>query len=288
MHAALPHRRRSQGWGAFLGLIVESGLAFLCVSLAPRSVFAGHTDILVQRHGGRLEVGSYDFADGAVAMPLRVFTGSLAVLEVDHVGTDDPGFNALAAPPSPYQALPPGIPVKVLPSPATPFAHALAYWNGVGAPRFTAPPSGQRFVAALSGAFGPLASFTIDDNESAPPGFGFATTGEGGQLHQHLQWLVFGPEGGGQPPATGAYLLSLALAIEGLEASPPFFVLLNHGLAKETFAGALVAAREAAGEPEPESGGCAMSGRPLAPAMPAMACGVWLLALCLRIGRRRK
>jgi hypothetical protein len=102
----------------------------------------------------------------------------------------------------------------------------LQYWTGAN---FGAVPNGEILTIGKGSR-----SLTI--STTAANGFYFAVVGADEGLHEHLEWLLSGPDGNPPPggiiaPAIGAYLVELELktSMSGVANSDPFWVVFNNG-----------------------------------------------------------
>ncbi|MEM9657540.1 MAG: hypothetical protein AAF961_04180 [Planctomycetota bacterium] len=218
------------GWG-LLACIAE-----MC--LTHGNAWAQHSDILLAgRTDGQL----------AVVGEASVFAGSFGTPFVDdqglvHVWTTNPGFASLNAAflPDQYAPLPPlsdlSFSILSFPIDGLPPAN-LWYWDGVDQGGNGDYLEDVAFAPLDTGSafrvyWGPVqrqlnSSGIADGGASDQPGFSLGRTSQGGGLHIHPGYEVFGTVE--TPPDPGVYLVSLGLQIENLEDSQPLYFVLRTG-----------------------------------------------------------
>jgi hypothetical protein len=206
-----------------VGIALACSLAFTAL---PFFAWGAHVDVLIQRRGAAVEIGSFDFATSRAELPVRVFSGRLDPIEGGLAFGDTPGWTSIEAPPASYEALPSASAVTLLPARDTPLGALPSVWDGNQA---FVPAIGHRLAVALPGPFGPVPGFEVTTTSTDADPFTVAMTDERGRIHQHLQFALATTGGDGAPPNSGIYVLPVMVGVGGVGESPPIYLLLNHG-----------------------------------------------------------
>ena len=197
---------------------------------ASRRAAAQHADVLVQAIDVRLATGNADFDSGSWTLGRRVFSAEFSTV----FSVSNPGFNSLAATsasmPAGASALPGNAALRwdFLPMKIDGVLSNLLYWDGTGTTEAAVDfgdPSGPDYRLDLYGRDNIVG---VDGSPGVVPGDVINNTSSNGALHTHrFFYLDSGNLNETTTPADGIYLTSLRLKMEGLDPSPPIYMVFG-------------------------------------------------------------
>ncbi|TPV94496.1 MAG: hypothetical protein B7733_14740 [Myxococcales bacterium FL481] len=253
------------------GLIAPATIWLLASSPArPPAPRAGHTDILLVNDGAAVAIGSFSFGSGAIELPRRVFERQLEFTSDQLATGNDPGFNAIPAPPAPYQPLPGQVEASLHGHAPEWLGVNLLYWDGQGTPHFGPPVAGESLRTSMSTPVGPASEMIVSGAEGDVTGFSFATTDPDGSLHQHVTFSILSagfPDATTGPPTAGVVLAPIRLELPPLALSPAVYLVLGHQVEDwqlEAARACLASKLELGCEATPDAAGCHVVGNTVA------------------------